>query len=105
MTKANAQSLEEILTVDLFGETYKFKTDADPSEASAIVRGVVDEVTRAGEGMKGPLTENRKFIQLLVATLNIAKELVEVKKNHAELHETLARKSTTLIEKLGGCQP
>ena len=105
MTKANAQSLEEILTVDLFGETYKFKTDADSSEASAIVKSIMDEVSRAGEGMKGPLTENRKFIQLLVATLNIAKELAEVKKNHADLHEKLTRKSATLIEKLGGCQP
>lgn len=96
--------MEEILTVDLFGETYNFKTDADTGQASAIVRSIVDEVMRAGEGMKGPLTENRKFIQLLVATLNIAKELAEVKKNHAELQETLSRKSATLIEKLGGCQ-
>jgi len=105
MAKANAQSLEEILTVDLFGETYKFKTDADPSEASAIGKSIVDEVIRAGEGMKGPLTENRKFIQLLVATLNIAKELAEVKKSQADLHEKLVQKSATLIEKLGGCQP
>lgn len=105
MTKANPQSLEEILTVDLFGETYNFKTDADASQASAIVGSIVNEVARAGEGMKGPLTENRKFIQLLVATLNIAKELAEVKKNHAELQEMLTQKSATLIEKLGGCQP
>lgn len=97
--------MEEILTVELFGETYKFKTDADPGEAEGIVRTIVDEVTRAGGEMKGPLTENRKFIQLLVATLNIAKELAEVKKNHAELHDKLTRKSATLIEKLGGCQP
>lgn len=97
--------MEEILTVDLFGETYKFKTDADPSEASAIVKSIVNEVVRAGEGMKGPLTENRKFIQLLVATLNIAKELVEVKKTHVELQEKLSLKSATLIKKLGDCQP
>lgn len=97
--------MEEIITVDLFGETYKFKTDADPADASAIARSIVDEVIRAGEGMKGPLTENRKFIQLLVASLNIAKELAEVKKKHAELQERLARKSATLIEKLGECQP
>jgi len=97
--------LEEIITVDLFGETYKFKTDADPGDASAIARSIVDEVIRAGEGMKGPLTENRKFIQLLVASLNIAKELAEVKKKHAELQEKLTRKSATLIEKLGECQP
>ncbi len=105
MTKANAQSLEEILTVDLFGETYNFKTDADSNQGSAIVRSIVDEVLRAGDGMKGPLTENRKFVQLLVATLNIAKELAEVKKGHEELQEKLVRKSATLIEKLGAVQP
>ena len=105
MTKANSQSLEEILTVDLFGETYNFKTDADASQVSAIVRSIVDEVARAGEGMKGPLTENRKFIQLLVATLNIAKALAEVEKSHEELHDKLTRKAAALIEKLGSCQP
>lgn len=104
MTKANPQSLEEILTVDLFGESYKFTTDSNPEEAEAIAQSIVDEVARVGASIKGPLTESRKFIQLLLAALNIAKELSEVKKSQAELQEKLSERSRHLMEKIGECR-
>ncbi|MCG8470355.1 MAG: cell division protein ZapA [Desulfobacterales bacterium] len=101
---AKVQSLEEILTIELFGESYRFTTDSTTEEARAIVESIVEEVDRAKKKMKDPLTESRKFILLLSAALNIAKELSEVKKSQAELQDTLQKKSATLIEKLGEYQ-
>ena len=92
--------MEEILTVDLFGESYKFTTDASSEDAQAIAQSLVDEVVRVGKSVKGPLTESRKFIQLLLAALNIAKELSEVRKSQKELEARLCERSEALIRKL-----
>ncbi len=89
--------MEQIVTIELFGQPHTFKTDSDVSRAKEVADLLVREVARV-ESQQIDSSSNISRQQILVlAALNIANEIMELKRNHSELLNDIAQRTTTLI--------
>jgi len=92
--------LEELVTLNVFGQQFTFKSDeAYPhlSEVAVMIENEVEKVTQqyAGSGSQAP-----NLAILLSATLNIANENIGLKKSEAKLIDLIAQRSDKLLTML-----
>jgi cell division protein ZapA (FtsZ GTPase activity inhibitor) len=92
--------LEELVTLNVFGQQFTFKSDeAQPhlSEVAVMIENEIEKVTQqyAGSGSQAP-----NLAILLSATLNIANENVGLKKSEAKLIDLIAQRSDKLLTML-----
>lgn len=92
--------MERIITIELFGELYKFKAESEVENVDDVAGLLMQEVEKAGSGMKGPRTDVLKFAQLLLAALNISSEYIKLKQNHDSFVEELSKRSSSLVKTL-----
>lgn len=92
--------MEELVTLNIFGQQFTFKPDeANPylSEVSVLIEGEIEKVTLQHAG-SGPQTSNLAI--LLSAALNIANENIELKKKEAALIDLISRRSGKILKML-----
>lgn len=92
--------MERILEIELFGEHFRFKADAEDRHAEKAIGYLTDKV-EALSG-HGPLTKNEanRFVQLLLATLNICNEYFDLKDRHEALMQTVQERSSKIVSKI-----
>lgn len=89
--------MDQLLTIEIFGQPFKFKTDSDISEAQEMADYVVRSVHQASvhfADMAQP-ADNRAV--LVLAALNIANDYFDLKKKHQQLLNDLGRRSDKLL--------
>lgn len=91
------QSLDKLLTIDIWGQTFNFKTEQEHAEAQAVADFFSDQITRVEDQITGKSSGNSKKGILLMAALNITNEYLELKRRYAELLEEISNRSTSLI--------
>ena len=92
--------MDQLVTIDVLGQPFSFKTDSDLSEARAIADYLTESVGQVKTqcGNQAPTPDKRAI--LLLAALNITSEYFELKKKHRELLDDLDKRSAHLIDAL-----
>ncbi len=92
--------LEELITIELFGQPYTFKADSHPSQARAVAEVLMGEVRRAEERHGPKPAHHSKLAILTSAALNIAQENCEIKRHHRQAVEQISQRSERLLRML-----
>ena len=92
--------MEQIVTIELFGQPHTFKTDSDVTRAKEVAELLVKEVARVESQQIDPSSDISRQTILILAALNIANENMELKRNHSNLLHDVAQRTTKLIGRL-----
>jgi len=88
--------LEQLVTIELFGQPYTFKTESDITNAKEVADYLVKEVTKV-ETQYSSQSSVTKIATLILAALSIANENIELKKKHSDLLIDISKQSANLI--------
>jgi cell division protein ZapA (FtsZ GTPase activity inhibitor) len=92
--------LEQLVTIELFGQEFTFKAESDVSRAKEVADFLVQEVTKVQTQQSSISSHVNKLTILILAALNIANEHIELKRNHSNVLQDIFRRSTVLIREL-----
>jgi len=92
--------LEQLVTIDLFGQSYTFKTDSEVSKAEEIADFLVKEVNKVESQHSVKALDITKFTILILAALNIANKNFEIKRNNSEFLNDVSQRLNRIIRTL-----
>ena len=92
--------MEQIVTIELFGQPHTFKADSDVTRAKEVADLLVEAVARVENQQNGLSSNISRQKILILAALNIANEHMELKRNHSKLLHDVAQRTTNLIGRL-----
>ena len=92
--------MEQIVTIELFGQPHTFKADSDVTRAKEVADLFAMEVARVENQQIDPSSNISRQKILILAALNIANEHMELKRNHSKLLHDVVQRMTKLIGKL-----
>ena len=92
--------MEQMVTIELFGQPYTFKAESDIETAQAVADILVKEVDKVQEQQSGQLSNISNLTILILAALNIANENMELKRNHSKLLDDVNQRSARIIGQL-----
>ncbi len=92
--------MEQLVTIELFGQPYTFKAESEVTEAKNVANSLVKEVEKVEGQLTGQSSDFSKLTILIIAALNIANENFELKKNHSNFLQEIFRRSASLIHTL-----
>ncbi|MFO7963983.1 MAG: cell division protein ZapA [Desulfobacterales bacterium] len=96
--------MENLITINLFGQTYTFKTESEMVRAKAVADLVVEEVDRVQERVAQQTGELPKLAVMILAALNLANENYDLRANRSELIHKMTEKSSRLMRMIeSGC--
>ena len=84
--------MEQLVTIDLFGQSYTFKTDSEVFKAEEVADFLVKEVKKVESQHSVKTLDVTKFTILILAALNIANENFEIKRNDSELLNVISQR-------------
>lgn len=93
--------MDNVVSIELFGQTYNFKTDLDPEvsrEAVELLRTSVAKLENDALVSSIPLSE--RPIMLMMAALDLASENVRLQKQRQDLQTKITSCADNLINKL-----
>ncbi|MBF0227802.1 MAG: cell division protein ZapA [Desulfobacterales bacterium] len=70
--------MEKIISIDIYGQNFKFKAESEIGNVNQIEKIVKDEVAKAVDGLIKGKGGGNTFIAVMVAALNIASEFIEI---------------------------
>ncbi|MDY6954720.1 MAG: cell division protein ZapA [Thermodesulfobacteriota bacterium] len=88
--------MDRIISIELFGQTYKFQAHAGLLHAEKIADYVADQVKKAGSSGEVP----GKLDTVVLAALNIANDYFEMKGRCDQLLRDIDRRCEVLIESI-----
>ena len=92
--------MEQFVTIEIFGQPFTFKSDADASTAREVVDFLVNEVDRVETELSRKTPHVTRQAILVMTALNIASENYKLKRNHGQLLLDLQYRSERLIRTL-----
>jgi cell division protein ZapA (FtsZ GTPase activity inhibitor) len=87
--------LEHLVDIELFGQAYTFKSDAEAATARKVADLLVQEVEQVQQ-LCDPASNIPKLTLLILAALNLAHRMVQVKTEFGECIEKVAERSERL---------
>ena len=86
------------VTIELFGQPYTFKAEADVDTAQAVADFLSREIHKVEvEVMQSQPGVNKKAI-LILAALNIANAHFETKRNYSDFLQSVSERSASLLQ-------
>ena len=92
--------MEEIVTIELFGQTHTFKADSEVTKAKEVADLLVNEVSRIEDQQPNQSSNMSKLTILMLAALNIANDHLELKRDHSKLLQDVTDRTASLIYSL-----
>ena len=92
--------MEEIVTIELFGQTHTFKADSEVTKAKEVADLLVNEVSRIEDQQPNQSSNMSKLTILMLAALNIANDHLELKRDHSKLLHDVTDRTANLIHSL-----
>jgi cell division protein ZapA (FtsZ GTPase activity inhibitor) len=92
--------LEQIVTIELFGQPYSFKAESEIQTAKAVADLLVKEVDKVQLQQSDQSSTISNLTILILAALNIANENMELKEKHSKFSHKICERSTRLIGRL-----
>lgn len=97
--------MENLIHIDLFGQTYSFKSGPDLARANIAVQKLLDEVAKVQEKHATEAIPMSKTAVLISAALNIADQGVELDMAESVVLQKLAVRSHRLVRLLDSAIP
>jgi cell division protein ZapA (FtsZ GTPase activity inhibitor) len=88
--------LEQVVTIELFGQPYTFKTDTEVAKANEVADLLSREVQKVQDQPTGPSTHIPKLTILILAALNIANNIMQLKKETGDFVDQMAERCEAL---------
>jgi cell division protein ZapA (FtsZ GTPase activity inhibitor) len=85
-----------MVTIELFGQPYTFKSDAEVAKANEVADLLIHEVQKVQDQPTGPSTHIPKLTILILAALNIANNIMLLKKNTGDFADQMAKRCEAL---------
>ena len=92
--------MEQLVTIELFGQPYTFKSDSEFGTAKRIADTLVREVAKIEDQQSIQALNMTKLTVMILAALNIANENHELKMKYSDVLENISERSTKLIRLL-----
>lgn len=92
--------VDHLVTLELFGQPYTFKSDADVAKAKQAAAFLLSEVQKAQGQPTGPSAYIPKLTIMILAALNIATSIMQLKHETGEFVETTAERLSALNRRL-----
>ena len=92
--------MEQLVTIDLFGQSYTFKTDSEVSKAEEVADFLVKEVKKVESQHLPKTLDVTKFTILILAALNIANKNFEIKRNDSKFLNGISQRLNRIIRTL-----
>ncbi|MBU1163661.1 MAG: cell division protein ZapA [Proteobacteria bacterium] len=92
--------MEQLVTIDLLGQSYTFKTDSEVSKAKEVVDFLENEVKKVESQHSLKTLDITKFTILILAALNIANKNFEIKRNDSEFFNDISQRLNRMISTL-----
>lgn len=92
--------MDQLLTIDVLGQPFTFKTDSRESDARAVADFVAKSVEQVKLQCAQQVTPPDKRAILILAALNIASEYFELKKKHQNILNDINQRSENLLNTL-----
>ncbi len=92
--------MDEIITIDLFGEEFRFRPDGEVKHPGQIAKHLEAYIKKSQDLLKNDSGPRNKLIILLLAAMNLAKDHQELQMQHDELQQMVDHKISTLIYKI-----
>lgn len=89
--------LEQIITIELLGEHFKFKVEQDSEiDAREVTQQLVREVNHVASRFPSHAQKTNKLAIVVMAALNIAKQNVELNMRHGEFLNSVANRAARM---------
>ncbi|MCK5162790.1 MAG: cell division protein ZapA [Desulfobacula sp.] len=92
--------MDEIVTIDLFGEEFRFKPDNQVENPEQVVQDLKKYIKEAESLFKNKTSGKNKIVILLLAAMNLSKDFHELKMQHSKLENEINNRISSLIEKI-----
>ena len=92
--------MDQVLNIEILGQPFSFKTDSDASDAGVVAEYVVKSVEQAKKQCGQRVSAPDRWAIMVLASLNIANEYLELKKKHQKLLHDINQRSTHLLNTL-----
>jgi cell division protein ZapA (FtsZ GTPase activity inhibitor) len=92
--------LEQLVTIELFGQQHTFKAESDENEAKEVADLLAKEVSRIKNQQTGESSAASDFTTLMLAALNIAHQKLELETRYSKFTQDLSERSQRLIRQL-----
>ena len=88
--------MEHMVTIELFGQPYTFKSDTEVAKANEVADLLMREVQKVQDQPTGPSTHIPKLTILILAALNIANHIMQLKKDTGDFIDQMAKRCEAL---------
>jgi len=95
--------LGQFITIELFGQSYTFKAEAEDCAANQVADLLLDEVSKVETQLAKQSSPPTKQTILILAALNIAGEHYKLKEKYSDMLKDSSERSANLIRLLDGC--
>jgi hypothetical protein len=92
--------LEEVINIDVFGEKFSFNADLDDQEARQAIDFFLEELENTESRLSQNSKNVSKLVKLLLATMNIANNFLEVRDELEETEKNIDFELENLLLKL-----
>ena len=90
--------MEQVITIELLGETFKFKSDENRKKLEEILSYLMEEVRKVEEQFPSHALKTNKLAIVVMAALNISKQFVELTNNHSDFLNSVSSRASKLGE-------
>ena len=92
--------MDQLLTIDVLGQPFTFKTDSNESEARAVADFVAKSVEQVRLQCEQQVPPPDRRAILIIVALNIASEYLDLKKKHQAILDDINQRSEHLLKTL-----
>lgn len=92
--------MDELITIELFGQKYTFKAESGVRNAEEIVDLLSSEVAIVERQIDKNSMGMNKITILTLASLNITSEFIELRRKYTELLQHLSARSASLARRI-----
>jgi cell division protein ZapA (FtsZ GTPase activity inhibitor) len=88
--------LDQFVTIELFGQPYTFRADTEAVQAREAADLLVGEVKKVHDQQAGQIPHISKLTILMIAALNMAHQILQLKKDSNEIVEHISNRCEAL---------
>jgi cell division protein ZapA (FtsZ GTPase activity inhibitor) len=92
--------LEQLVTIELFGQQHTFKAESEANKAKEVADLLTQEVSRIKSQQTRESSAASDFTTLMLAALNIAHQKLELENRYSKFTQDLSERSQRLIRQL-----
>jgi len=94
------QPEESVFTVDLFGQTFRFRQDASDGDPKEILEILYREVRKIENAHRGSAVYGNKMALLIMAALNVCQAVLDLRKEKEQILKDIEKHSQQVIQML-----